>query len=356
MEYTAKSIAELLAGEVIGNLNEKVTTISKIEEAKPGSLTFLANPAYKNYLFSTNASVVLIDKNAVPEKKVKPTLIVVDNAYKAFATLVDIYQKLYTEDLSGIEELAFIDKTAILGNDIYIGSFSYIGKKASIGDNAKIYPQVYIGNNVIIGDGTVIYPGVKIYHNCKIGKNCIIHSGTIIGSDGFGFAPQKDGTFIKIQQIGNVIIEDDVEIGANVTVDRATLGATIIKNGVKLDNLIQVAHNVEIGQNTVIAAQTGIAGSAKLGKNCLIGGQVGIVGHIKVADKTNIGAQAGIAKTIKKENSMLLGSPAFELNKFHRSYSVFKNLPDLRNQVIDLQREIEKLKKEIQQANNQQDT
>ncbi len=353
MEYTAKSIAELLSGEVIGNLNEKITTISKIEEGTPGSLTFLANPAYSNYLFSTKASVILIGKDSIPEKKIKATLIVVEDAYKAFAMLVDIYQKISTEDHQGIEEMAFIDKTAILGTNIYIASFAYIGKKASIGDNVRIYPHVFIGNNVQIGDGTIIYPGVKIYHDCKIGKNCIIHSGTVIGGDGFGFAPQKDGTFFKIQQIGNVIIEDNVEIGSNASIDRATLGSTKIKSGVKLDNLIQVAHNVEIGKNTVIAAQTGIAGSTKLGENCLIGGQVGFVGHIKIADKTNIGAQAGVVKSIKKDSAMLLGSPAFELSKFHRSYSIFKNLPDMRSEIIDLQKQIKQLKDSIEKIKNQ---
>lgn len=352
MEYTAKSIADLLSGEIIGNVNEKVTSISKIEAGVPGSITFLANPAYINFLYTTKASVVLIGKDTKIEQKIKPTLIIVEDAYKAFALLVDIYQKINTEDLKGVEQMVFIDKTAILGNNIYIASFSYISHNSSIGDNVKIYPNVFIGANVEIGDGTILYPGVKIYHNCKIGQNCIIHAGTIIGGDGFGFAPQKDGTFFKIQQIGNVIIEDNVEIGSNASIDRATLGSTTIHSGVKLDNLIQVAHNVEIGKNTVIAAQTGIAGSAKIGENCLIGGQVGFVGHIKIADKTNIGAQAGIVKSIKKENSMLLGSPAFELSKFHRSYSVFKNLPNLRHEVEDLQKQITELKEEIKKSKN----
>ena len=347
MEYTAKTLADLLSGEVIGNPNEQITSVAKIEEAKKGDLTFLANPAYLKYLDTTEASIVLIDRDNVPKEKIKPTLIVVDDAYKAFATLVEIYQRLFSEDVKGIEEFAFIDKTAILGTDVYVGSFSYIGKKAVIGDNAKIYPQVFIGENVKIGDNTIIYPGVKIYHNCVIGNNCIIHSGCIIGSDGFGFAPQKDGTFMKIQQIGNVIIEDNVEIGANTTVDRATLGSTKIKAGVKLDNLIQIAHNVEINENTVIAAQTGIAGSTKIGKNCLIGGQVGFVGHIRIADKTNIGAQAGIGKSIKKEGRMLLGSPALDLNRFHRSYSVFKNLPELRKEFYELKKQVEELKKKL---------
>ncbi len=350
MEYTAKSIAELLSGKVIGNPNEKVVTISKIQEAKPGALSFLANPAYENYLYSTSASIVLIGKDSVPDKKIKPTLIVVDDAYKAFATLVDIYQKLKQVDKKGVEQMAFVSKKAILGTDVFIGAFSYISEKTVIGDKSKIYPRVYIGENVKIGENTIIYPGVNIYHDTVIGNNCIIHAGTTIGSDGFGFAPQKDGTFLKIQQIGNVVIEDDVEIGANASIDRATLGSTIIKKGVKLDNLVQVAHNVEIGNNTVIASQTGIAGSTKLGKNCLIGGQAGIVGHIKIADNTNIGAQAGIGKAVSKENKTLLGSPAFELSKFHRSYSVFKNLPNLRKELIQLQNQIKELEEKIKKS------
>lgn len=352
MEYTAKSIAELLSGKVIGNPNEKVVTISKIQEAQSGSLSFLANPAYESYIYTTSASVVLINNDAVPKEKVKPTLIVVDDAYKAFATLVDIYQKLRTVEKVGIEEMAFVSKSAILGNEVFIGSFSYVATNASIADKVKIYPHVYIGENVQIGENTIIHPGVRVYQDCIIGSNCIIHSGTVIGSDGFGFAPQNDGTFLKIHQIGNVIVEDDVEIGSNCTIDRATLGATVIKKGVKLDNLIQVAHNVEVGENTVIAAQAGIAGSTKIGKNCLIGGQAGFVGHIKIADNTNIGAQAGIVKAVKKENTILLGSPAYELSKFHRSYSVFKNLPDLRSELIELKKELNILKSNIKDKDN----
>ncbi|MBN2893719.1 MAG: UDP-3-O-(3-hydroxymyristoyl)glucosamine N-acyltransferase [Bacteroidales bacterium] len=353
MEYTAKSIAELLSGQVVGNPNCKVTTISKIEEAQKGSLTFLANPAYANFLITTKASIVLITKEFIPKKKIDPTLIVVEDSYKAFATLVEIYHKFKSVELSGIEEFSFIHKEAIIGSDVYIGSFSYISANAIIGDNVKIYPQVFIGENVEIGENTSIHPGVKIYQDCKIERNCIIHSGTIIGSDGFGFAPQKDGTFLKIQQIGNVVIEENVEIGANNTIDRATIGSTVIKAGAKLDNLIQIAHNVEIGNNTVIASQAGIAGSTKVGKNCLIGGQAGFVGHIKIADKTNIGAQAGVAKSITKEQSTVMGAPAFDLIKFHRSYSVFKNLPGLRNEVIDLKKQIQELKELIKGSNNE---
>lgn len=347
MNYTAKAIAEILSGKVIGNPNTKVNTISKIQEAKKGALSFLANPIYEAFLYSTEASIVLINQEYVPEKKIKPTLIVVEDSYKAFATLVDIYQKVNSIDLVGVEKNSYIHKNAIIGNDTYVAAFAYISNNAVIADNVKIFPHVFVGESVTIGEGTVLHSGVKIYNNCKIGKNCIIHSGTVIGSDGFGFAPQKDGSYIKIQQIGNVIIGDDVEIGANTTIDRATLGSTLINSGVKLDNLIQIAHNVEIDENTVIAAQAGIAGSTKIGKNCLIGGQAGFVGHIKVADKTNVGAQAGIVKSITQQNLTYLGSPAYELQKFHRSYVVFKNLPDYKDKILELQKEINELKEQL---------
>ena len=351
MEFTAKAIADILQGEVIGNPNTKVNTISKIEEAQEGALAFLANPMYENFLYTTNASIVLVSKEFKPKKKVKPTLIVVDDSYKAFATLVDIYQNIQKNEIKGIDELAFIDKTAKLGNDIYVGAFSYIGKNVKIGNNVKIYPQVYIGENVEIGDNTILYPGVKVYHKCKIGKNCVIHSGTIIGSDGFGFAPQKDGSYKKIQQIGNVIIEDNVEIGANTVVDRATLGSTIIRKGVKLDNLIQIAHNVEIGENTVIAAQTGISGSTKLGKNCMIGGQAGFVGHVKIADYTKVGAQAGVSKGIKEPGTVVMGAPAFEIRKFQRAYAAFKNLPDTTKKIHQLEKQLQEIKNLLKEKN-----
>ena len=341
MEYTAKSIADLLSGKVIGNNNIKVTGISKIQEAQKGALSFLANPAYENYLYSTKASIILITKDFLPKEKIKPTLIVVEDSYKAFATLVEIYQKLKSVEMIGVEEFAFVHKDAIIGQDVFVGSYSYIASGVILGDNVKI------------GDDSIIYPGVKIYHESEVGKDCIIHSGTIVGGDGFGFAPQQDGTFIKIQQIGNAVIEDNVEIGANTTIDRATIGSTIIKTGAKIDNLIQIAHNVEIGENTVIAAQSGVSGSTKIGKNCLIGGQVGFVGHIKIANKTNIGAQAGIGKTIKKEGSTLLGSPAYNLSSFHRSYAAFKNLPSMRNEISELKKQVEELKKIIKGSDNQ---
>ncbi len=348
MEFTAKAIADILKGEVVGNPSVKVHTIAKIEEAKQGALSFLANPVYENYLYTTNASIVLVNKDFKPKQNYKPTLIKVDDAYKAFATLVEVYQNIKQQNISGVEEFAFIDKTAKIGENVYIASFSYIAKNAKIGNNVKIYPHVYIGENVEIGDNTIIYPGVKIYHDCKIGKNCIFHSGVVIGSDGFGFAPQEDGTYKKIQQIGNVIIEDNVEIGANTVVDRATLGSTVIKKGVKLDNLIQIAHNVEVGENTVIAAQAGVSGSTKIGKNCMIGGQSGFVGHIKVADFTKIGAQAGVSKTIKEPNTVLMGSPAFEIHNFQRSYVAFKKLPDTMKRIQELEKQINELKQLLQ--------
>lgn len=353
MKYTAKTIAKLLKGEIIGNPQEKVTTIAKIQEAKPGSISFLANPKYENFLYSTKASIVLISKNSIPEKKIKPTLIAVDDAYKAFATIVETYQKFKNNNKVGIEEMTHIHPSAKIGKNVFIGAFTYISENTKIGENTKIYPQVFIGENTQIGKNVIIYAGAKIYHDCKIGNNCIIHAGTIIGSDGFGFAPQKNGTFFKIQQIGNVEIHDNVEIGANVSIDRATIGSTIIKKGAKIDNLVQIAHNVQIGKNTVIASHTGISGSTEIGENCMIGGQVGFVGHIKIANNTNIGAQAGITKTIKKEGKLILGSPAFELNKYHKSYSVFKNLPEMRKEIINLKQEIEQLKKKDENTNKE---
>ncbi len=344
MKYTAKIIAEVLEGEVIGNAEAEVTTIAKIEEAHEGALSFLANPKYESWLYSTQASIVLINQEFIPSESVKPTLIVVKDSYEAFAKLVNFYQETRRQELVGIDPQCTIHETAKCGENIYVGAYSYISANAQIGENVKIYPQVFIGDNVVVGDNTVIYPGVKIYADCHIGNDCILHSGVIVGSDGFGFAPQEDGSFLKIQQIGNVVIEDDVEIGANTVIDRATLGSTIIRSGVKLDNLIQIAHNVEIDKNTVMASQSGVAGSTKIGKNCMIGGQVGFVGHKKVADKTNVGAQSGVSKSITKEGQNIFGSPAYELIKFHRSYSIFKSLPDIRNQIIEMQKEIEHLK------------
>lgn len=328
MEFSALQIAQLLNGKVEGDENVIVNNFSKIEEGKPGSLSFLANPKYTHYIYETEASVVLVNQDFIPHQEIKPTLIKVEDAYKSIAILLDIYNKM-TEKPSGIEKQTSIHKKAVLGKNIYVGAFSYIGKDAKIGDNVQIYPGCYIGNNVKIGNNSIIYPGVKIYYNTVIGNNCTIHAGTIIGADGFGFAPNGGDAFLKIAQIGNVVIEDNVELGALVTIDRATMGSTIIRAGVKLDNHNHVAHNVEIGQNTVIAAQTGIAGTAKIGENCMFGGQVGISPHVTIANGVKISAQSGISNNVLKENSILMGAPAYEIRAFHKSYIHFKNLDDI---------------------------
>lgn len=342
MEFTARVIADFLNGEIVGNPDEKVNGISKIEEGQKGSLSFLANPKYSKYLYTTQASIVLINKDFNIEGEIATTLIKVDNAYKAFASLLELYNQNKPVK-TGIDKLAFVDDTAVVGEDVYIGGFTYVGRNVEIGANSKIYPQAYIGDNVKIGDNTIIYSGVKIYEDCIIGSNCIIHSGTVIGSDGFGFAPQEGTEYKKIPQVGNVIIEEWVEIGSNVSIDRATMGSTIIRKGVKLDNLIQVAHNVEVGENTVIAAQSGVAGSTKIGKDCMIAAQVGIVGHLEIADKVKIAAQSGVSANITKEGRIVFGSPADDIHKTKRSIAVFKNLPDLRTKVIELERKIEKI-------------
>lgn len=346
MEFTAKVIAEFLKAEIIGDPNITVYTVSKIEEGKEGSLSFLANSKYVKYLYETNSSIILISRNLVPDKAVKPTLIVVDDAYQAFAKLLNLYNSFSTKKV-GKDDQVYISKSAKIGEEVYIGAFSYLGENVIIGNNVQIYPQVYLGDNVEIGDNTILYPGVKVYKDCKIGSNCIIHSGAVVGSDGFGFAPTEDGSYLKIPQIGNVIIEDNVEIGANVTIDRATMGSTIIHKGAKLDNLIQIAHNVEIGENTVIAAQSGIAGSTKIGKNCKIAAQVGIVGHIKIADNVIIGAQSGVTHDIKEAGLAILGTPARNFNEKKREYVISSKLPELYKKIIELEKEIENLKKRI---------
>ena len=343
MEFTAKMISEFLKGEIIGNPDVKVSDISKIEEGKKGSLSFLANPKYTKYLYTTESSIVLINKNLKLEDKVKATLILVDDAYESFASLLNLYVQSLPKK-TGIDEEVYISPSSSYGKNVYIGRFTYIGDNVKIGNNVSLYPQVYIGDNVTIGDGTTLFPGVKIYHDCKIGAECTIHAGTVIGSDGFGFAPQQDNVYKKIPQIGNVIIEDSVEIGANVTIDRATMGSTIIRKGVKLDNLIQVAHNVEIGENTVIAAQSGISGSTKVGRDVMIAGQVGIVGHIQIADSVKIGAQSGVTNNIDKEGEIVLGSPAYTINEKRREYVVSRQLPTLYKRIAELEKEIQNLK------------
>lgn len=326
MEFSAQLIADHLGGVIIGDPQTKVSSVARIEQGKKGALCFLANPKYEQYLYTTQASIVLINKSFKPAKEVKATLVLVDDAYSSIASLLDLFNAYKAAQKKGRSLSAHIAWSAKRGKGVYVGSHSYIGKKTQIGDNVQIYPQVYIGDFVTIGKNTIIFPGVKIYQGCKIGDDCIIHSNVVIGSDGFGFAPMSDGSYKKIPQTGNVIIEDNCELGANTVVDRATMGSTIIRKGVKLDNLIQVAHNVEIGENTVIAAQTGIAGSSKIGNNCMIGGQVGISGHLNIVANTKIGAQAGVIGNIKEENQTLLGSPAIDAKEYIRAYAMFRKL------------------------------
>ena len=332
MKFTAAQIAGILEGEVVGNPNAEVYKLSKIEEGTEGSLTFLANPKYINFIYSTKATVTIVNNTFEPEQEITTTLIKVEDAYKSFSKLLEYYNQVKLMK-SGIEQPSVISDGVTYGNDLYLGSFCYVGKNVIIGNNVKIYPNSFIGDNVTIGDNCVFFAGVRIYSETEIGNNCIIHSGTIIGSDGFGFAPQEDGTYSKVPQIGNVIIEDNVEIGACTTVDRATLGSTIIRKGVKLDNHIQVAHNVEIGENTVIAAQTGIAGTTKIGKNGLIGGQVGFAGHLLIGDNVKIQAQSGIGKNLA-DGEVVQGSPAFNYGDFAKSFVHFRNITKI---VADLE-------------------
>lgn len=327
MKFTATQIAGILEGEVDGNGEVEVSRLSKIEEGTAGSLTFLSNPKYTPYIYSTQASVTIVNKDFVPENALSTTLIRVENAYNAFSRLLEYYNQVKLNK-SGVEKPVFIADSAQLGDNHYLGAFCYIGANVVMGDNVKIYPNVYIGDNVTLGNDVVVFAGAKIYSETVIGNNCVIHSGVIIGADGFGFTPDETGKYRKVPQTGNVIIEDNVDVGAGTTIDRATLGSTLIKEGVKLDNQIQIAHNVEIGQNTVIAAQTGIAGSTKIGKNCMIGGQVGIVGHIIIGDNVRIQAQSGIGRNVK-DNETLQGSPALNYGDYNKSYVHFKNLPKI---------------------------
>ena len=344
MEFTAATIAGFLKGEIEGNPNVKVNTIAKIEEGHEGALSFLANPKYEHYIYTTQSSVVLVNKDFIPSAKINATLIRVTNAYEALAALLSLVEQSKPKK-KGIHPTAVIESSANLGTDIFIGAYAYIGENCTVGDGCRIYPHVYVGDNTKIGKNCTINPGVKIYHECIIGNGCTIHAGTVIGSDGFGFAPQSESEFMKIPQVGNVIIEDNVEIGANVAIDRATMGSTIIRRGVKIDNLIQIGHNVEIGENTVMAGQTGIAGSTKIGKNCMFAGQVGIAGHLKIADGVKIAAQAGIPGNIKEENSIVMGSPAFDHRLFLRSSIVFKKLPEFKTKIESLEKEVELLKR-----------
>jgi UDP-3-O-[3-hydroxymyristoyl] glucosamine N-acyltransferase len=343
MQFSAAQIAMIVNGNVEGNSEISVGSFGKIEEAQSGQLAFLANPKYEEHLYTTKASVILINASQELKQPVGATLVRVVDAYSAFATLLDKYQQLQTQQLSGIQQPSHIAATAKHGENVFIGAFVYIGEKAVIGNGTKIFPNVFIGDNVVVGNNTIIHPGVKIYHGCIIGNNVVIHAGTVVGGDGFGFAPLPDGTFRKVPQIGNVIIEDNVEIGANTTIDRGTIGSTLIKAGAKIDNLVQIAHNVEVGNNTVIAAQSGISGSTKIGKNVMIGGQVGIVGHIQIADGSKINAQSGVSKSIKTPNTAITGSPAYDYTAALRSQAATRHLPSLEKRVKELEKLLEEL-------------
>lgn len=343
MTFPASQIALLINGKIEGDANTIVASFGKIEEAQAGQLTFFANPKYEDFLYTTKASVVIINANYELKKPVAATLIRVEDAYTAFATLLSKYQEMMQQQLSGVQEPSYISKTATYGQNVFIGAFVYLGENVKVGNNTKIYPQVFLGNNVTVGEHTVIHAGVKIYHDCKIGSNVIIHAGTVIGSDGFGFAPQADGSLQKVPQIGNVVVEDNVEIGANTTIDRATIGATTIKSGAKLDNLIQVAHNVEVGSSTVIAAQAGISGSTKIGNGVMIGGQAGIAGHLHICDGSKINAQAGLGKSLKTPGTAVTGSPAYDYNQAIRSQAIARNLPEMEKRIKELENLVKQL-------------
>lgn len=346
MEFSAQQLAGLLNGQVVGDPNVMVSDFSKIEEGRPGTLTFLANPKYTEYIYTTKASLVLVNADFVPEKNIDATLIKVENSYSALATLMSMVENMNARK-SGVHETAVISEKAELGGEAYVGAYTVIEDGVKIGANPQIYPHVYIGDGVQIGDNVTLYPGVKIYKGCVLGNNVVIHAGAIVGSDGFGFAPDSDGRYNKIPQVGNVVIEDDVEIGANTTVDRSTMGSTIIRRGVKLDNLIQIAHNVEVGEDTVMAAMSAVAGSTKIGKHCMFGGQTGCVGHLSIADGSVFAARTGVSNTIKEEGQMYQGYPHMDAKLFRRAHVCFKNLPDMRNTLIQLQKQVEELQKLI---------
>ncbi len=343
MKFSAQQIATLLNGTVEGNPDAAVSNLSKIEEGKPGTLSFLANPTYTPFIYETDASVVIVNKSLTLDKPIKSTctLIRVEDAYGSFAQLLEMYNQV-KNNKQGIEQPSFISQSAKLGNDCYVGAFAYISDNAVIGKNVKIYPHAFIGDNCKIGDNTTIFSGVKIYSECLIGNDCTLHAGCVVGSDGFGFAPNNENNYKKVPQIGNVIIEDNVEIGANTTIDRATLGSTIIRKGCKLDNLVQIAHNVEIGENCVLAGGSFVAGSSKLGKNIMMGGQAGVIGHLKVADGVKIAGQSGVGQTITEVGKIVQGSPAFSVGDYQRSYVLFRNLPKLFKQVNELEKKINK--------------
>ena len=344
MEFSAKQIAEFIQGTIVGDENATVHTFAKIEEGMPGAISFLSNPKYTHYIYDTQSSIVLVNKDFTPEKEVKATLIKVDNAYESLAKLLNLYE-MSKPKKTGIDPLAYIAPTAKIGENTYIGPFACVGDNAVIGDNTSLHPHATVGSGAKVGSDCILYPHATVYHDCRIGNGCILHAGSVIGADGFGFAPSPEG-YEKIPQIGIVILEDNVEIGANTCIDRATMGATVIHKGVKLDNLIQIAHNVEVGSNTVMASQVGIAGSTKVGEWCMFGGQVGLAGHIKVGDKVNCGAQSGIANNTKS-GSTIMGSPAFEVKGFMKSSAAFKKLPEIYLELNTLKKELDELKKQL---------
>jgi len=352
MKFTALQIATHISGTIEGDETTSVNGFSKIEEGKEGDISFLANPKYEDHLYATKASIVVVSNVLELRETVKPTLIRVSDPYASFAKLMRYYQNLLSTNLVGIEQPSFVYPSAQIGKNVYIAAFTYVGENVVIGDNVKLYPHTFLGNGVTVGDNTTIFAGVKIYHLCSIGNHVLIHAGTVIGSDGFGFAPQSDGIYKKVPQLGNVTVEDYVEIGANVCIDRATMGSTTIKMGTKLDNLVQIAHNVEVGQNTVVAAQAGISGSTKIGNHVTIGGQAGIVGHIQIADGAKINGQSGISKSIREKDTTVTGSPAFEFSSAMRSQAIFRRLPDLDKKIKELENLVEIMLKEKEELSS----
>jgi len=346
MEFTAQQIADFLEGEIQGDPTIKVSDFSKIEEGKPGTLSFLSNPKYSQYIYDSQASVILVNKDFQPEREIQSTLIKVDDAYQSLARLLTLVDQTKPRK-TGISTMAYISESAVIGENAYIAPFVYIGDHVTIGKNASLHPHSCLEDGAKLGNNVILFSGVKVYYNCVIGNNCTLHSGSVIGSDGFGFSPTEDGSYKKIPQMGNVVLEDNIEIGANTVVDRATLGSTIVRQGVKIDNLVQIAHNVEVGSNTVIAAQTGISGSTKLGKQCILAGQVGIAGHLHIADGTIFGAQTGVPNNVKKPNQTLQGYPAVPVMTFHRASVVYKNLPELQKTVYALEKKIQELENRI---------
>jgi UDP-3-O-[3-hydroxymyristoyl] glucosamine N-acyltransferase len=346
MEFTAEQIAGILSGDIVGNAEAKVNNLSKIEEGTRGTLSFLSNPKYEEYIYSTGATICIVNKTFTPTKALPETLtlVKVDDAYACFAKLLDFYNQMNLKPAK-IEQPSFFSESAVAGDGLYLGAFAYIGENVKIGSNVKIYPNAYVGDNVTIGDNTILYPGATVYDACAIGSDCIIHSGAVIGADGFGFAPDENGEYQKVPQIGNVILEDRVEIGSNTTIDRATLGSTILRKGVKIDNLVQIAHNVEIGKNTAFAAQVGVAGSAKIGENVQVGGQAGIAGHLHIADGTKIVAQSGVPSTVKKAD-VLMGSPGIPIEDFKKSYFGFRKLPFILTKIQEFDKKLKALTKE----------